>query len=87
MLFNEFSKNKRNLPDKDQLGTIDPYVQIFYNEDASKDEKELGRTATITDQENPDFGDVFEFDFVRAKHQVRLYEIFILRSIRCKTVF
>ncbi|CAL8137083.1 unnamed protein product [Orchesella dallaii] len=64
-----FKISARDLPDKDTLGTIDPYVQIFYNEDESKEEKELGRSGTLTDTENPDWGDVYEFDFSRAKRQ------------------
>ncbi|ODN04775.1 Copine-5 [Orchesella cincta] len=64
-----FKISARDLPDKDTLGTIDPYVQIFYNEDGNKEETELGRTGTVTDNENPDFGDEFEFEFVRAKRQ------------------
>jgi len=71
-----FKISARDLPDKDTLGTIDPYVEIFYTDDGQKEKVKLGRTGTITDQENPDWGDVFEFDFNRAKHQRWHFEVF-----------
>lgn len=64
-----FKISARDLPDKDTLGTIDPYVEIFYTEEGQKEETQLGRSGTLTDTENPDWGDVFEFDFNRAKRQ------------------
>ncbi len=46
----------RDLPDKDDLGTSDPYAEIFYSENNGKEEIRLGQTSTLTDTENPDFG-------------------------------
>lgn len=63
----------RNLPDKDDLGTTDPYAEVFLTQEGVKDETKLGQTATISDDENPDWGDVFEFDYDPSKRQVRHY--------------
>ena len=60
----------RGLPDKDNLGTIDPYVIIYYTEFGGSSATQLGRSDTITDNENPDWGNVFEFDWDRSKSQV-----------------
>ena len=44
-------------------------MEIFYTENGGTKEKRLGRTSTISDTENPEWGDVFEFDFDRSKGQ------------------
>jgi Ca2+-dependent lipid-binding protein len=72
----------RDLPDKDNVGKGDPYVEIFYTEEGKKEEIKIGRTATLTDTANPDWGDEFEFDFVRNKRQVTHQRIGIL--CKCK---
>jgi len=62
------------LPDKDDgFGTIDPYVEIFATEGNSRTEVKVGRSDTIDDNENPQWGTVFEFDFDRTKNQVCIY--------------
>lgn len=70
-----FKISARDLPDKDTLGTIDPYVEVFYSDEGQKEETQLGRTSTLQDDENPDFGDVFEFEFQRSKRQVRILQV------------
>ena len=66
-----FCPHHRDLPDKDPLGTTDPFVTVYLTENDEKNEKEIGRSATLTDDENPDWSDVFSFDFDRKKNQVR----------------
>ena len=60
----------RNLADKDKLGTIDPYVKLYYTENEGTSETKFGRSATLTNTENPDWSDVYTFDFDRNKRQV-----------------
>lgn len=77
-----FKLSASGLPDKDDIGTIDPYVEIYYTEGGSTRETKLGRSDTITDNENPDFGNVFEFDFDRSKNQKWHFKIFDHDNLR-----
>jgi len=71
------------LPDKDDgFGTIDPYVIITYTEGGSTSESKVGRSDTITDNENPDWGNIFEFDFDRAKDQKWHFKIYDHDNLR-----
>jgi len=73
----KFKLSARDLPDKDDIGNSDPYAEIFYTENNGKEEIRLGQTSTITDTENPDWGDTFEFEFVRSKRQrltIRMFD-------------
>jgi len=45
-------------------------VEVFYTEGGSTREIKIGTSDTISDNENPDWGKVFEFDFDRNKNQV-----------------
>src|SRR5687768_12226365 len=59
----------RGLPDEDDgLGTTDGYVEVFLSENFGKETK-LGKTNTVSNNENPDWTTVFEFNFDRAKNQ------------------
>ncbi|CAG7832536.1 unnamed protein product [Allacma fusca] len=64
-----FKLSARGLPDKDDLGTSDPYVILYYTEGTNTKEHKFGRSATITDNENPIWGDIFEFNYDRSKGQ------------------
>ncbi|CAG7838388.1 unnamed protein product [Allacma fusca] len=64
-----FKLSAKGIPDKDDIGTTDPYVELYYTEDGSSKEHKFGRSATISDNENPVWGDVFEFDYDRSKGQ------------------
>ena len=67
----------RNFVDKDDgLGTSDPYVEVFLVENGK--ENKIGKSDVISNSENPDWGTVFEFEFVRDKRQVRLEHSIIL---------
>jgi Ca2+-dependent lipid-binding protein len=66
----KFKVSARNLADKDTgLGTSDAYFLLYASQDGGKSKKEISRSDTISDQENPDWGNVFEFDFDRSKDQ------------------
>lgn len=51
----------RNFPDKDTgFGTTDGYFELYVSTDNGKSKTKLLRSDTISDQENPDWGQVFE---------------------------
>jgi len=77
-----FKISARDLPDKDNVGKGDPYAEVYYTEDGKKDEIKIGKTATLTDQANPDWGDVFEFEFVRSKRQKWILKIYDHDNLR-----
>jgi len=64
-----FQLSAQNLPDKDDLGTIDPYAEIFQVEGITGKEVKLGRTGTLTDQRSPNWGDRFDFQYNANKNQ------------------
>lgn len=66
----KFKLSARDLPDKDKVGSIDPYVELYSTEGASTQEKNFGRSATIDNNKNPQWGETFEFDYDRSKQQV-----------------
>jgi len=72
----------RNLLDKDNIGTSDPYYTISYSTDEGKSKTKIGRSDTIQDQENPDWGNVFEFDFDRRKKQYLFFHVYDEDNLR-----
>jgi hypothetical protein len=65
-----FKVSARNLPDKDTgFGTTDAYFELFVSNDNGRTKTKLTRSDTISDKENPDWGQVYEFDFDRDKNQ------------------
>jgi Ca2+-dependent lipid-binding protein len=65
-----FKVSARGLKDKDTgLGSIDPYIYIYYTENESTSETKLGRSETLRWTRNPDWSKVFDFNFDRNKHQ------------------
>jgi len=72
----------RNLVDKDNIGTSDPYYILKYSTDMGNSKTEIGRSDTITDQENPDWGNVFEFDFDRRKKQYLYFHVYDEDNLR-----
>jgi Ca2+-dependent lipid-binding protein len=72
----------RNLVDKDNVGTSDPYYILKYSTDMGNSKTEIGRSDTITDQENPDWGNVFEFDFDRRKKQYLYFHVYDEDNLR-----
>jgi len=67
----------RNLPDKDNVGTTDGYYEFWLSNDGGRTKTKLNRSDTITDKENPDWGNTFEVDFDRTKDQwwfVKVYD-------------
>jgi len=71
-----FKLSARGLPDKDNLGTTDPYVILYYTENGSDKQYKVGRTGTITDNENPSWGDIMEFDYDRSKGQRWYFKVY-----------
>ncbi|CAG7826148.1 unnamed protein product [Allacma fusca] len=71
-----FKLSAKGLPDKDTIGTSDPYVVLYYTEGSSNKENKFGTSSTLTDDENPIWKDVFEFDFDRTKSQRWHFKIF-----------
>lgn len=59
----------RNLPDKDKLFTIDPYIKIYAVDGDSTNEYKVGRTDTLSNTQNPDFPNTFTFKFNPGKNQ------------------
>ncbi|CAG7826147.1 unnamed protein product [Allacma fusca] len=78
----KFKLSAKGLSDKDDLGTSDPYVELFYTEGSSTKETKFGRSATLTDDENPTWGDVFEFDYDRSKGQRWHFKVYDHDNLR-----
>ncbi|OXA60880.1 Synaptotagmin-4 [Folsomia candida] len=71
-----FKVSGRNLPDKDTgLGTTDGYFQLYVSTDGGRTKTKLTKSDTINDQENPNWGNVFEFEFDRSKNQYWFFEV------------
>jgi len=64
-----FRLSAKNLPDKDDLGTIDPYVEIFSVDGITGSENKVGKTATQNDNKNPTWSEAFDINFNRGKQQ------------------
>jgi len=74
----KFKVSGRNLPDKDDgPGTTDGYFEIFSSEDGGRTRSKVGKgkSSTVDNNENPDWGDVFEFDFDRSKTQLWYFKL------------
>jgi len=74
----KFKVSGRNLPDKDDgPGTTDGYFEIFQSEDGGRTRKKVGKgkSTTVSNNLNPDWGDVFEFDFDRTKNQLWYFKL------------
>ena len=65
-----FQLGARGLEDLDVIGTTDPYIKLYYTDDLKSADTAIGRTAPLTDTENPDFTEIFDFDYVPGKRQV-----------------
>jgi hypothetical protein len=79
----KFKVSGRNLPDKDNIGTTDGYFEVFSSSDGGKNRKQIGKKSdTISDQENPDWGNVYEFDFDRSKNEQWYFKIYDDDSLR-----
>jgi len=68
-----FKVSGKNLPDKDTgispFDTSDAYFEWFVSSDGGKTKTKLMKSDTINDSENPDWGNVLEFQFDRSKGQ------------------
>lgn len=51
-------------------GTSDPYFELHVTTDGGKTKNKIFTSDTISDKENPDWGQIFEFDYDRSKNQV-----------------
>jgi hypothetical protein len=71
----KFKVSGRSLPDKDNLGTTDGYFEIFSSTDGGRSKTKVGKSDIISDKENPDWGNVFEFDFDRSKNQLWFFHV------------
>ncbi|OXA50189.1 uncharacterized protein LOC110853866 [Folsomia candida] len=60
----------RNFQDLDNgFGTTDPYFELFLSTDGGATEAKLLKSDTVSDKENPDWGQVIEVDFNRRENQ------------------
>ncbi|CAG7834357.1 unnamed protein product [Allacma fusca] len=64
----KFKLSALNLPSKDLNGLNDPYVQIFGKDSGTPFEK-LGETLVTYGTINPDWDNVFQFQFVKGIQQ------------------
>jgi len=64
------------LPDKDKLGTIDPYAIVYVVEGISGNEVKIGRTATVQNSESPVWGERFIVNYVASKNQRLVIKIY-----------
>jgi len=79
----KFKVSARNLADKDTgLGTSDAYFILYASQDGGKTKSEVKRSDTISDQENPDWGNLFEFDFDRNKNQMWFFYLYDEDNLR-----
>jgi len=79
----KFKVSGRNFPDKDTgLGTTDAYFELYVSTDAGKSKTKLTRSDTISDKENPDWGQVFDFDFDRNQNQWWLFKVYDEDNLR-----
>jgi len=72
----KFKVQGRKLIDKDNIGTSDPYYEVSYSNDGGRTKTKLGRSDTVNDQENPDWGNTFQLDFDRKKSQYLYFHVF-----------
>jgi len=72
----------RNLIDKDNVGTSDPYYEVYYSTDGGNSKTKIGRSDTVNDQENPDWGNTFDFDFDRRKNQIWFFHVYDEDNLR-----
>jgi len=72
----------RSLIDKDNLGTSDPYYILYSSTDEGQSKTKIGRSDTVQDQENPDWGNVFEFNFDRSKKQHLFFHVYDEDNLR-----
>jgi len=78
----KFKVSGRSLIDKDNIGTSDPYYQVFSSTDLGRSKSKIGRSDTVNDQENPDWGNTFEFDFDRSKNQYLFFHVYDEDNLR-----
>jgi len=78
----KFKVSGRNLIDKDTAGTSDPYYEVFYSTDGGQSKTKIGRSDTVNDQENPDWGNTFEFDFDRRKNPYWYFHVYDEDNLR-----
>lgn len=64
------------------VGTSDPYYEVSYSNDGGRTKTKLGRSDTVNDQENPDWGNTFQLDFDRRKSQVHFKSFIIFLYLR-----
>ena len=81
-IFNNFSPTCSNLPDKDLIGTSDPYVKVYLTQDGRAEEL-LKTSSKKNDDENPVWPDVFDFKYDPSKHPVNsaILYFFLMRGI------
>jgi len=78
-----FKFSATNLPDKDGIiGTIDPYAEIFSAEGITGKETKIGRTATVDNDKNPKWGEVFDFNYDATKNQRLVIKIYDNDALR-----
>jgi len=77
-----FQLEAKNLPDKDKLGTIDPYAEVYFAEGFTGKEVKIGRTGTINKNQNPKWGEIFDFSYDAKKNQRFVIKIYDNDSLR-----
>jgi len=73
----------KDLADKDTgPGTTDGYYIFYASEDGGKSKKEIGRSDTVSDKENPEWSNVFEYEFDRSKNQLWFFYLYDEDNLR-----
>jgi hypothetical protein len=70
-----FPKTQRDLPDKDKVGATDPYVVLYFTEGASTKQTKFAETVVINDNNNPNWGETFEFQYDPTRQQKWYFDI------------
>jgi len=78
----KFKVSGRSLIDKDNVGTSDPYYEVYYSTDGGTSKTKIGRSDTVNDQENPDWGNTFEYSFDRTKNQALFFHVYDEDNLR-----
>lgn len=77
-----FRLSAKNLPDKDDLGTIDPYVEVFSVDGITGSESKIGKTGTQSDNKNPSWSETFDLNFNRGKQQRLVFKVWDHDNLR-----
>ena len=66
----------RNLKDLDVFSKSDPYVKISYKRDFTQQFFPLGRTETVKNNINPNFGKSFPIDYIFESRQDIRFDVY-----------